>query len=207
MVLHTYPTMSHQSYLQQRSIIFIGVFGTLWGLSEATVGNVLHLLNIPLSGSILSGIGLIIILIARVYNPVRGSTAMMALIAAFIKIMSFATVKLGPFVGILMEGIIVEVILSLLPRGRLAFYLSGLIVGIYPILQNLVTKTILFGLSFVPVLLDMVAGISQRFGYALGWWLVGVYVAIHLLIGLTAAELAWRLNRRVKIHLEQGGHA
>ncbi|MCF7797149.1 MAG: hypothetical protein K9N11_08835 [Lentisphaeria bacterium] len=198
--------MKTQQPFNQRSIIFIGVFGTLWGLSEATLGNVLHLLSVPLSGSILSGIGLIIILIARVYNPVRGSTAMMALIAAFIKIMSFATVKLGPFAGILMEGIIVEVILSLFTQGRFAFYLAGLIVGIYPILQNLVTKTILFGLSFVPVLLDMVAGISERFGYALGWWLVGGYVAIHLIIGLLAAELAWRLNRRVKIHLEQRDH-
>ena len=188
---------------KQRSVIFIGVFGTLWGLSEATLGNVLHMLSVPLSGSILSAIGLIIILVARIYNPVRGSTAMMALIAAFIKILSFATVKLGPFVGIVMEGLIVESVLTLLPLGRTAFYVAGLIVGIYPILQNLVTKTILFGLSFVPVILDMVRGISDRFGYALGWWLIGLYVLIHLVTGLLAAELAWRLQRRVKHSLEQ----
>ncbi|OIO61830.1 MAG: hypothetical protein AUJ47_08905 [Candidatus Marinimicrobia bacterium CG1_02_48_14] len=193
--------MSKLPQFNQRSIIFIGVFGTLWGLSEATLGNVLHMLNIPFSGSILSAIGLIIILVARTYNPVPGSTAMMALIAAFIKILSFATVKLGPFAGILMEGIIVEIVLMLLPLGRSAFYLAGMIVGIYPILQNLVTKTILFGLNFVPVVLDMVRGISERFGYALGWWLVTLYVVIHIVVGLVAAELAWRLQRRVQMLL------
>ena len=195
--------MSKMPTFNQRSIIFIGVFGTLWGLSEATLGNVLHMLNIPLSGSILSAIGLIIILIARMYNPVRGSTAMMGLIAAFIKILSFATVKLGPFAGILMEGLLVEVILSTLPLGRSTFYLAGLLVGLYPTIQNLITKTILFGLSFVPVLLDMVRGISERFGYALGWWLVGLYLLVQIVVGLIAADLAWRLHKRVKCALEQ----
>ena len=81
--------------MDKKSIVSVAVFGTLWGFIEATLGNALHLLNLPFSGSILASIALIIILIARIYNPTRGSTFLMALIAAFIKSLRFATVVYG----------------------------------------------------------------------------------------------------------------
>jgi len=41
----------------------------------------------------------------------------------------------------------------------------------------------------------------------LGWWLAGLYILIHLTTGLLAAELAWRLQRRVRRSLEHSIHA
>lgn len=189
--------------MTRRSIAYIAVFGSLWGFSEATLGTVLHMFNLPFSGLVLSAIGLIIILIARVYNNTPGSTVMMAFIAAFIKVVSFGTVKLGPFIGITMEGLLVEGVFLAFGLGRLAFITAGITVAIYPIIQNVVSKSILFGSAFVPVILELVQGISDRFGYGAGWWLLGLYVLTHIVVGTAAAALAWTLLKRINTTLAQ----
>ncbi len=182
-------------------IAYTAVFGTLWGLAEATLGSAMHMINLPLSGSVLSTVGMIIVLIARGVNPQRGSTLMMALIAAMIKIMSFATVKLGPFVGILLEGVMLEVILTIFSPNILGFMLSGIIVSIYPLLQTLTVKTILFGADFIPVILEMAHGFSDRFGFGAGWWILGLYISIHFIFGMGGAFFAWivksQLNKKM----------
>ncbi len=189
--------------MDRRSIVYIAVFGSLWGFSEATLGTLLHMFNLPFSGLILSAIGLIIILTARTYNNTPGSTVMMALIAAFIKVLGFGTVKLGPFIGITMEGVLTEAIFLTIGTGLPGCITAGITVAIYPILQNLFTKSILFGMAFVPVILDLVQGISERFGYGAGWWLLGLYIFIHLVVGLGAAILAWALLKRIHTVVEQ----
>ncbi len=189
--------------MKQKSIVSIAVFGTLWGFVEATLGNALHLLNLPFSGSILASIALVIILIARIYNPTRGSTFLMALIAAFIKALSFATVKLNPFIAIVIEGALIEAILSLLRPGRLGFFASGLVMALYPIIQTIVTKTILFGSDFVPIILELAQGFSDRVGFSAGWWMLGIYLAAQIILPLGTAYFAWALKKRLSSQLTQ----
>lgn len=189
--------------MNQKSIVSIAVFGTLWGFIEATLGNALHLLNLPFSGSILASIALIIILIARIHNPTRGSTFLMALIAAFIKALSFATVKLNPFIAIIMEGTLIEVALLVFRPGRLGFFVSGLIMAIYPIIQTIVTKTILFGANFVPIILELAQGFSDRIGFNAGWWMLGIYLIAQIILPLGAAYFAWILKKRLSQQLDQ----
>ncbi len=183
--------------MNQKSIVSIAVFGTLWGFVEATLGTALHLLHLPFTGSILSSIALIIILIARIYNPTRGSTFLMALVAAFIKALSFSTVKLGPFVAIILEGITIEVILSLFRPGRFGFFASALVMALYPLIQTIVTKTILFGSDFVPVILELAQGFSERVGFNAGWWMLGIYIVAQIVLPLGAAYFAWLLKKRL----------
>ena len=188
--------------MKQKSIVSIAVFGTLWGFIEATLGSALHLLHLPFSGSILASIALIVILIARIYNPTRGSTFLMALIAAFIKALSLATIKLGPFSAIIVEGILIEVILSLFRPGRLGFFASGLVMALEPIIQTIIVKTILFGSNFVPVILESAQGFSDQLGFSAGWWMLGIYLVAQLVLPLGAAYFAWALKKRLSSQLE-----
>jgi len=187
--------------MKRKSIVSIAVFGTLWGFIEATLGNALHLLNLPFSGSILASIALVIILIARIFNPARGSTFLMAIVAASIKAVSFATVKINPFIAIVMEGALIEVVLLILKPGRLGFFASGLIMALYPILQTIVTKTILFGSNFVPVVLELAEGFSSRVGLNAGWWILGFYLLAQIILPLLAAYFAWKLKAKLSSHL------
>jgi len=177
-------------------MVYTAVFGALWGLAEATLGSLLHLLHLPLSGAVLGAVGMGIVLIARRLNPVRGSTILMALIAASIKMLSFATIKLGPFVAIVLEGALLELTLSLLGTGLAAFLTSSLIISVYPIIQSIVTKSILFGENFVPVMLELAEGFSQRIGYEAGWWVLGLYLAIHFMLAFATAGFVWQLLKR-----------
>lgn len=185
------------SQLDRRAMVYVAIFGTLWGLAEATLGTVLHLLRVPLSGAILGAIGMSIVLIARTLNPQRGSTLLMACIAAVTKMLSFSTVKLGPFLAILMEGLLLESILSFLGTGRLAYTLCAWGISFYPILQSITTKSILFGQSFVPVILDLVDGFSRNIGYQAGWWILGLYITSHVIIAFSAAVISWMLLKKL----------
>ncbi len=184
--------------LDRKTLIYIAVFGTFWGLVEASLGSVLHAFRLPFTGSILSGIGLIILLTARFFNDVRGSSFLMGLIAAAIKIVGFSTVKLGPFIGIVMEGALVELALSITGIGRIGFLLAGLLVGVWPMVQTVITRTIMFGANFIPVILELAEGFSDSMGLPLGWWLLALYVVLHLVIGIGSALLAWLIRKQIR---------
>ena len=183
--------------MNRSSITTIAVFGTLWGFIEATLGNALHLLNLPFSGTILASIALIIILIARIYNPEKGSTFLMAVIAAFIKAISFSTVKIGPFVAILMEGILIEIVFLIFKPSRIGFMLTGIVMALYPLIQTIVTKTILFGSNFIPVILELADGFSRKIGYNAGWWILGLYIAAQITLPLVAAYSTWIIRSKL----------
>ncbi|MFB0515117.1 MAG: hypothetical protein ACETWG_00755 [Candidatus Neomarinimicrobiota bacterium] len=185
-------------------VAYIAVFGSLWGLSEATLGTALHLMRIPFSGLIMTAIALIIILIARAFYNAPGSTISIALLAAIIKALSISTVKVGPMIGIISEGLLAEGILTLIRPGRTGFLIAGLALGIYPLVHSIITKTILFGAAFIPMLIDTARGISERFGYGIGWLALGLYVVLHIIIGAGAALLAWSLYKRVSTILNRG---
>ncbi|NOZ74207.1 MAG: hypothetical protein GXO90_02365 [FCB group bacterium] len=193
-----------QTGYSRNDLVFFGVFGGLWGLSEATMGNLLHLFHVPFSGSVLSATGLVILLIARSTRNKRGSSLLMAAVAASIKLMSFTFVKVGPFVGIMMEGVLTEVIFLMLGTGWIAFLMTGLVIGVYPLIQEIVTKTILFGMDFIPVILEMIEEISRKIGGQAGWWALGLYVGLHLTVGVLAAGLAWKLHLRIEHRLKTG---
>ncbi|MFH1852577.1 MAG: hypothetical protein ABIA75_09555, partial [Candidatus Neomarinimicrobiota bacterium] len=114
------------------------------------------------------------------------------------------TIKLGPFIGITMEGLIVELVLLGGGVGRPGYLLAGVLVGLYPLVQTVVTKSILFGASFVPVILETAQGFSESVGLALGWWLLALYILIHLLFGLVAALTAWLVRGRIRLALADG---
>lgn len=182
----------------RRSLVYIAVFGALWGLAEATIGTLLHILHIPLAGAILGSIGMGIVLVARVFNNRWGSTLTMAFIASSIKMLSFSTVKLGPFLAILVEGLFLELVFCIVGNGRLAFVLSALLIAVYPIMQNIFTKSILFGQSFVLIILDLAKGISDKIGYQAGWLMLGIYVLLHIIISTFAAVSSWFIIKRLK---------
>ena len=54
-----------------RQLVTLAVFGTLWGVVEMSFGSVLKSLQIPFSGAVLASIGLLIVMVARLFVPVH----------------------------------------------------------------------------------------------------------------------------------------
>jgi hypothetical protein len=187
-----------------RELTTIAVFGALWGIVEMSLGTVLKSLNVPLSGIVLSAIGLTIALVGRVFVPRRGSTLFIGVIATLLKLFSLGGVLLGPMVGIISEALIAELALSSLGKPRRAsFILAGSLGVLWTLLQPFVTNPLLFGRAVYGVWLKLL----DRGGDLLGLdtsaalWIVLGMAGLHLLIGSLAGWLAWDVACQLQARL------
>jgi len=187
-----------------RDLVILAVFGSLWGLSEISLGTVIKSLNLPLSGIILSTIGVTIALIGRVFVNKKGSILFIGAIAMLLKLFSLGGVVIGPMVGIISEAIVAEVTLSLSGETRKSsMILAGSLGVLWVLVQPFVTNPILFGRTLVDAWLNFlilgrrVMGINQSSVV----WIVGGLVAIHLVIGGIAGWLGWTLGKLLQSRL------
>lgn len=182
--------------------IFVAVFGAFWGISESTLGSFLHLVQFPLSGLLLGQLGMLILLNASRLHYRKGNIILMGMIAALIKAVAIATVKIGPIIGIMSEAVLIELMLSVFGSRRSVFIASGMLVSMIPAVMKIVTKTIYLGMSFLEYLVDFIDYLSELFGFAAGWYLVGLYILIHLSTGAVAGWLSWKISSDIQRRLQ-----
>ncbi|HNT23907.1 MAG TPA: hypothetical protein PKM21_06060 [Anaerolineales bacterium] len=182
--------------LSTRELATLAVFGALWGLVEISLGSVLKTLNIPMSGMVLSAIGLVIALTGRVFVPRRGSTLFIGVIAMLLKLFSLGGVILGPMVGIFTEALVAEIVLSLTGkprRGSLA--LAGALGVAWVLVQPFITNPLLFGRTLFTVWLDLLDRGEQLLGLppSSALWIILGFLLIYLAVGVAAGLLAWSI--------------
>jgi hypothetical protein len=107
--------------------VFIGilVFGSVWGLVEATLGGALHLIHFPYQGAIPGGIAMLIMATFVVIYRRPRLVFWIAVIAALFKPLSaaiygqpvFSPFVVNPASAILLEGLAFTLVVSLLFRG------------------------------------------------------------------------------------------
>jgi len=108
-----------------RVVIGILVFGSIWGLVEATLGGALHLIHLPYKGAITGGIGMAIMATFVVMYRRPKLAFCIAVIAALFKPLSaviygqpiFAPFVVNPASAILLEGLAFSLVVSLLFKG------------------------------------------------------------------------------------------
>jgi hypothetical protein len=98
----------------KQSIMGILFLGSLWGLLEATMGNILHWVGLhPGTGLIMTSIGLGFIHTARSTYKKRGIGIIMAVLAASIKALDFfvpGSNVIRPIIAILAIGVVYEAV-------------------------------------------------------------------------------------------------
>lgn len=190
--------------LKTRELVTIAIFGALWGLVEISLGTVLKSFRIPLSGVLLSAIGLMIAMIGRVFVPKRGSTLFVGVIAMLLKLFSLGGVIIGPMIAIAAEAIVAEIVLTLFKRpSRKAFLFTGGLGVLWVLIHPFVTNPILFGRTAFVVWLDLLDTGSRLIGLDTSA-IVGILlfmIAVHLAIGALAGWLAWDLGRQLHARL------
>lgn len=190
--------------LKTRELVTIAVFGALWGLVEISLGTVLKSFRIPLSGLVLSAIGLMIAMIGRVFVPRRGSTLFVGVIAMLLKLFSLGGVILGPMIAILAEAVVAEIVLSVFRYpSRRAFLLTGGLGVLLVLVHPFVTNPLLFGRTAFVVWLDLLDAGSRLIGLDTSA-VVGILlfmVAIHLGVGAFVGWLAWDVGHQLQARL------
>ncbi len=190
--------------LSTRELTTIAVFGTLWGISEITLGAVLKSLNMPFSGAILGGIGLTIALVGRRFVPKRGSTLFVGVVAMLLKLFSLGGVVLGPIIGIFAEALVAEIVLFFSGKpSRFSFVLAGALGVTWTLAQAFVTGPLLFGRTLFVIWLDLLDTGSRILGLDVNaaLWIVVALLAIYLFIGGLAGWLSWGLAEQFQTRL------
>ena len=185
--------------MKYRDIARIAVFGSLWGVVEITIGMTLKGLRIPMAGALLSAIAVIIALTGRTFVPVRGSILMMGAIAGIIKLFSIGTVIASPFLAILAEAALAEVIVSILGFKRLGCFIAGIFVVCYTVIHPLLAQGLIFGTDIYTIYLETFRRVAEVLGVQSGklLWIIVVYVVIHILLGAAAGWMGYKLPGRV----------
>ena len=192
-----------------RSWVIVGLFGALWGVVEMTLGSLLHLmfppqLNTFMTGVLLGGIGVLIVLTGRHFVPNRGSVLFIGVVTALIKLLSPGGARLGPFVAIVMQSLLMELVLWVggTPR-RWSFVLAGALAVAWNLPHKFIMMRLLYGTGIVQVYTKMVQDGSQLLGQMLGLdvsaalAILAILLLIRLLAGGIAGWGAWALGGAV----------
>lgn len=189
--------------LTTRELSILAVFGAVWGLVEISLGSVLKSLNIPMSGMILSALGLMVALIGRVYVPRKGSTLFIGVLAMLLKLFSMGGIIIGPMIGIFTEALVAEVALSLFEKpSRMAFMLAGALGVTWTLIQPFITGPLLFGRNILMVWLDFIDNGVKLFGFnsqavvGIALAMLAIYLAVGGFVGWVSWGLAHQLVKR-----------
>ena len=203
-----------------RHLIYIAVFGALWAAIEATLGAYLHLLFppgasfLPLVGTVTAALGIAVALVGRRFVPHAGSVVMMSVVTALLKLISIGGVKLGPVLGILIEGVIVELALLAFRRRspsplvrviepRFSYIVAGALAVASTFFQKFLFAAIFLGKSFGQTFDGFVKQGGSVFGLAARYALVIVvlFVALDALVGGLAGLLGWQVGQATALRL------
>jgi nucleoside-triphosphatase THEP1 len=185
---------SRQVRLWQRA----AVYGSLWAAVEIVVGSFLHNLRIPFAGSVLSAVGVAILTASHRASPENGLIWRTALVCALMKSVSPSAVILGPMIGILMEGVLLESSVRIF-RGRVPGYLIGGALAVsWSMAQRVLNALVAFGTDVVRLYVDAYNYASHSLGISSfgPFDLIATLVGLELCTGLVAALLGLRIARQ-----------
>ena len=187
-----------------RELVYIGIFGALWGTVEITSGSILHVFNVPFSGVMLSGVGIAIALIGRLFVPRSGSVLFIGLVTAFLKMFSLGGIVINPMIGIVMESLIAEVALTALqqPR-RWTFVVAGALATLWPLIHPFFTQGILAGVGVLTIYTRTITNGAKTLGLDPAYIAVVLValIVVHLLIGCVAGLIAWDAGRVIQARI------
>jgi len=183
-----------------RELVLIGIFGALWAVVETTLGSALHVAHVPFKGVILGSIGLMVLVIGRLYIPKRGATMAMGLVTAVLKLFSLGQFVYNPMIAIFMEAFLAELMLSLAGQpSRRSFLLAGALAISWNFFHPFLTWGILAGQGLATLWTETIDEGAQTLGLSPDAVLliVALLLGIHLLAGLLAGWLGWQVGQRI----------
>jgi hypothetical protein len=174
------------------------LFGSLWGAAEVSLGTVLKAAQVPLSGMVMAGIGVLCLLTARRLQPNPGVCLAAGTVAAFLKVFSLGGLIVGPVAGILAEAALVELAMTATRTSAVGAVLGGALAFAEAPLQMVFTVLVITGPQAAAL-----ARVAQRLASGLSFpavspaAVVGAVAVLAALLGAVVGGASWRVADRV----------
>jgi hypothetical protein len=180
----------------------------LWGLSESALGGLLHALRLPFRGMIISGIAIILISLIAKFTEKRGRITRSMLIVVMIKALISPHTPLQAYLSVFLQGVLGELLFTTKKFRFLSTMLLGVIVSLLNGFQKIIVVTLIYGQNLWKTIDDFYLFVNQEwFNSALdenlvfSHWMIGGYILVHFIVGLTAGMLAYIVPKKVELRM------
>ena len=182
-----------------RDLASIAVLAALWSASEDILGAQLHAVHLPFTGVTLTAIAVFLMVTERALVPRRGSTILMGIVVALLKMFSIGGVVLPPMIAIFMEALAVELTTTAGGVNRLSAAIGGILAEMWTLVQAFVAP-LLFGVGMLSMYRMVVSSGSQLLGFALAdaIAILVVLIVLHGVVGAVAGLVGWRFSVTAK---------
>lgn len=170
------------------------VVGSLWASVEIIIGSFLHNLRIPFTGTLLSFMGVYLLVACSQIWKEKGLIWRAGLICALMKSISPSAMILGPMIGIFTEALILEFIFFIFGKNLLSYILGGAFAVFSTLVHKAVSLLILYGFDFIRILDALYRfGVKQiNLSQLSPIYVMIVIAAIYLIAGMIAAIFGYR---------------
>lgn len=191
--------------LDYNQVITTALFSAMWGVIEVSLGTLLHASKIPFRGTLLTIIAVILITLSRSFNNYKGSILVISSVAATLKLITLPGFNITPFIAILMQGMIAEIIFSIFKYNLVSALLTGASIMIYTLAHGLIMQGVFFGLGIYNIYIDILNSIGKAINYKgeISLILVPVIVFLYILTGAFAGWFGYTSANRTKEILQE----
>ncbi len=176
------------------------LLGSLWASIEIILGSFLHNLRIPMAGTLLSAVGVSILIGGHQLWPDKGLFWRAGLICAVMKSISPSAVIIGPMIGIFMEGVLLELGIRLFGTNIFGYILSGALAVSWSMVQKIINLLVALGWNFVRLYENLYQYAAQSLGFsAIGPFdLVLGFYFLQMGVGALVALFAIRIGKNAR---------
>ncbi|HMN17371.1 MAG TPA: ECF transporter S component [Ignavibacteriaceae bacterium] len=191
--------------LDYNELITTALFGALWGVIEISLGTILHASKIPFRGTALTIIAVVLITTSRSFINYKGSVIAISTVAATLKLVTLPGFNITPFIAILMQGIIAEIIFSFFNYNFISSLLAGSAIMFYTLVHSLLMQGVFFGLGIYNVYIQVLNSAGKAINYEgeMSLILIPVIVLLYIISGAGAGWFGFTTANRTKELLKE----
>lgn len=186
------------------------VIGSIWASVEIILGSFLHNLKIPFSGSLLAMMAVILVSSFILRWKQNGIILRAALICALMKSVSPSAVILGPMTGILLEGLLMEMVFRVAGFNLISALLAGILAVSSALLHKIINLLLIYGEDIIRIYINLFQFAAKQLNIpdAGPRELLVLLLGGYTILGLLAGWMAFRVSR-IKVAdntITAGGH-
>lgn len=186
------------SQLWQKSV----VAGTFWGTLEIVLGSTLHNLMIPMAaGTVLSFAGVLIMSAISAGSIQRGLFWRAALVCALLKSVSPSAVILTPMIGIMLEGLCMELGVLLLGGNLVGMLIGGGLAVFSVPAFRIIRLFLMYGSNIYELYLQIFSPKGAQITYdEVIYWPIVLVSVLYLSLGAVAVLLGRSIGRTLNLN-------
>lgn len=176
------------------------IIGSMWASIEIVWGSFLHNLRVPLSGHILTAIGLIILISASYRWKEKGLFWRAGIICALLKTMSPSAVIFGPMIAILCEALLLEASVRLFGKNRIGLIIGAILAMSWNLVQAIISKIIAYGYNLVKLYESIMLYAQKQLHTDIDmvWAPIVLLLIVYVLLGLGTAIAGIFIGQRLE---------